>query len=144
MQQHWRLRAAELKEHIERGDLGAEDYRLYQLMMSWQISVADMLAFIADSHWREELSYERPNLWTVTVDGQLTLVTDEDASLVRALERILGKPLERRRVEGFDVRSSTRNSHAPEERVDSRRGPTVRTGATSGRVKRLRARRQWA
>jgi len=74
----------------------------------------------------------------------LTLVTDEDASLVRALERILGKPLERRRVEGFDVRSSTRNSHAPEERVDSRRGPTVRTGATSGRMKGLRARRQWA
>ena len=74
----------------------------------------------------------------------LTLVTDEDASLVRALERILGKPLERRRVEGFDVRSATRNSHAPEERVDSRRGPTIRTGATSGRMKSLRARRQWA
>jgi ATP-dependent RNA helicase RhlE len=74
----------------------------------------------------------------------LTLVTDEDAALVRALERILGKPLERRRVEGFDVRSSTRNSHGPDERVDSRRGPTVRAGATSGRMKGSRARRQWA
>jgi ATP-dependent RNA helicase RhlE len=73
----------------------------------------------------------------------LTLVTDEDAPLVRALERILGKPLERRRVEGFDVRSSIRDSHAAENRVESRRGPTVRAGATSGRSKSLRARRQW-
>jgi ATP-dependent RNA helicase RhlE len=75
----------------------------------------------------------------------LTLVTDEDAPLVRALERILGEPLERRRVEGFEERRSIRAGKAPEERRDSRRGPrrgAVR-GAASGQMKRLRARRQW-
>jgi len=31
-----------------------------------------------------------------------TLVTEEDAGMVRTIERILGTPIERRRVEGFD------------------------------------------
>jgi len=36
-----------------------------------------MLAFIADSVWRDELKYNRPDIWTVTVDGQLTRLTDD-------------------------------------------------------------------
>src|SRR5687768_9495362 len=30
-----------------------------------------LLAFVADSDWRNELKYSRANLWTVSVDGQL-------------------------------------------------------------------------
>ena len=36
-----------------------------------------MLAFTADSVWRDELKYNRPDIWTVTVDGQLTRLTDD-------------------------------------------------------------------
>ncbi|MBI1875331.1 MAG: S9 family peptidase [Acidobacteria bacterium] len=36
-----------------------------------------LLAFTADSHFREELSYERPDLWTVTTDGKVTRLTDD-------------------------------------------------------------------
>lgn len=35
------------------------------------------LAFTADSHWRDELSYERPDLWMVTLDGEVTRLTDD-------------------------------------------------------------------
>ncbi len=36
-----------------------------------------LLAFVADSHWRDELKYERPDLWTVTLDGKVTRLTDD-------------------------------------------------------------------
>jgi len=36
-----------------------------------------LLAFVADSDWRNELKYNRANLWTVTVDGHLTRLTDD-------------------------------------------------------------------
>jgi dipeptidyl aminopeptidase/acylaminoacyl peptidase len=35
-----------------------------------------LLAFTANSGWRDELKYERSDLWTVTTDGKLTRVTD--------------------------------------------------------------------
>ena len=35
------------------------------------------LVFIADSDWRDELRYESPDLWTVTVDGKVTRLTDD-------------------------------------------------------------------
>ena len=35
------------------------------------------LAFTADAHWRDELTYERPDLWMVTVDGEVTRLTDD-------------------------------------------------------------------
>ena len=35
------------------------------------------LAFVADSHWRDPLAYERPDLWLVTIDGGLTRLTDD-------------------------------------------------------------------
>jgi len=36
-----------------------------------------LLLFIADSHWRDGLSYGRSDLWTVTVDRQVTRLTDD-------------------------------------------------------------------
>ena len=35
------------------------------------------LAFVADSDWRDELKYERSDLWTVTVEGRVTRLTDD-------------------------------------------------------------------
>ncbi|GAB6038776.1 hypothetical protein JCM15519_33350 [Fundidesulfovibrio butyratiphilus] len=40
-----------------------------------------------------------------------TLVTREDQSMVRAIERLLGKPLPRRNLEGFDYRQETPPEH---------------------------------
>ncbi|MBI4476415.1 MAG: S9 family peptidase [Acidobacteria bacterium] len=42
----------------------------------WHPSGA-LLAFTADSHFRNELLYERPDLWTVTTDGKVTRLTDD-------------------------------------------------------------------
>ena len=39
-----------------------------------------ILAFTADAEWRNELKYNRSDLWTVTVDGTLTRVTDDGYS----------------------------------------------------------------
>ena len=35
------------------------------------------LVFIADTDWRDELKYESPDLWTVTIDGKVTRLTDD-------------------------------------------------------------------
>jgi dipeptidyl aminopeptidase/acylaminoacyl peptidase len=37
-----------------------------------------LLAFTADAAWREELKYGNATLWTVTTDGKVTRVTDDD------------------------------------------------------------------
>jgi dipeptidyl aminopeptidase/acylaminoacyl peptidase len=37
-----------------------------------------MIAFTADAGWREELKYANATLWTVTTDGTVTRVTDDD------------------------------------------------------------------
>ncbi len=36
-----------------------------------------LLLFIADSTWRDDLRYGRPDLWTVSVDGKVTRLTDD-------------------------------------------------------------------
>ncbi len=36
-----------------------------------------MAAFIADTTWRDELKYDRPDLWTITTDGVLQRLTDD-------------------------------------------------------------------
>ncbi|HKJ03609.1 MAG TPA: S9 family peptidase [Longimicrobiales bacterium] len=36
------------------------------------------LAFVADTHQRDEHSYERADLWVVTLDGAVTRLTDDD------------------------------------------------------------------
>jgi dipeptidyl aminopeptidase/acylaminoacyl peptidase len=38
---------------------------------------AQALAFVADAHEREERSYERADLWTVSVEGAVTRLTDD-------------------------------------------------------------------
>jgi dipeptidyl aminopeptidase/acylaminoacyl peptidase len=52
------------------------DLELRPENLTWHPS-GKLLAFTADSHWREELSYERPDLWTVTIDGTVTRLTDD-------------------------------------------------------------------
>ena len=37
----------------------------------------EFLAFTADSHYRDEMTYGRSDLWTVSVNGQVTRVTDD-------------------------------------------------------------------
>ena len=37
-----------------------------------------LLAYVADPDWRDELKYESPDLWTVTTDGQITRVTNDE------------------------------------------------------------------
>jgi dipeptidyl aminopeptidase/acylaminoacyl peptidase len=36
-----------------------------------------LLAFAADPDWRDELKYESPDLWTVTLDGKVTRLTND-------------------------------------------------------------------
>jgi dipeptidyl aminopeptidase/acylaminoacyl peptidase len=36
-----------------------------------------LLAFVADPDWRDDLQYEDPDLWTVTLDGRITRITDD-------------------------------------------------------------------
>ena len=57
-----------------------------------------------------------------------TLVTGEDAAMVRAIEKVLGKPLERRRLEGFDYavpapRKDTEFARPPRQPVARRVKP---------------------
>ena len=35
------------------------------------------IAFTADPDWRNELKYNSPDLWTVTIDGKVTRLTDD-------------------------------------------------------------------
>jgi dipeptidyl aminopeptidase/acylaminoacyl peptidase len=44
--------------------------------LSWHPDGTRLL-FVADSDWRDELKYESPDLWLVTVDGQVTRLTDD-------------------------------------------------------------------
>ena len=39
-----------------------------------------VLAFIADDTWRDELVYGSPDIWTVTIDGEVTRLTDDGYS----------------------------------------------------------------
>ncbi len=36
-----------------------------------------MLAFVADPEWRDEIRYDEPDLWTVTVDGTVSRLTND-------------------------------------------------------------------
>jgi len=67
-----------------------------------------------------------------------TLITDEDASMVRAIKHLLGKPIEQRRVPGFDYQRSAPSAKQavsqPQDRVNHRRKP--RRGAVVARSQR--------
>jgi ATP-dependent RNA helicase RhlE len=64
----------------------------------------------------------------------ITLVTGADMDLVRMLERVLGAPIETRRIDGFDDGFSNRDAF---QRAPQHSHHGTRTGG------RLRARRQW-
>ena len=64
-----------------------------------------------------------------------TLISSEDNSMVRTIERKLGKPLERRRVEGFDYDTpppKKNNEFARPPRHQNQRRPQQQPGKKSG------------
>ena len=66
---------------LSAADGGAESRLLGELdlrpsSVGWQPDGA-RLVFVADSHFRDEMTYGRPDLWTVTVDGEVTRLTDD-------------------------------------------------------------------
>jgi dipeptidyl aminopeptidase/acylaminoacyl peptidase len=52
------------------------DAELRPSALAWHPS-GRMLAFVADPDWRDELKYESPDLWTVTIDGAVSRLTDD-------------------------------------------------------------------
>jgi dipeptidyl aminopeptidase/acylaminoacyl peptidase len=64
----------------ERTLLGSEkvlfDQDLRPTGVVWD-SAGKQIAFVADPAWRQEVKYERPNIWTVTTDGRVTRLTDD-------------------------------------------------------------------
>src|SRR5262245_915418 len=75
------LRARPAAQIMIRPAAGGEERLLTDLDLrpadiSWHPD-GRLLAFMADSHWRSELKYECPNLWTVTTEGKVTRLTDD-------------------------------------------------------------------
>ncbi|WP_341482623.1 DEAD/DEAH box helicase [Fundidesulfovibrio terrae] len=65
-------------------------------------------------------------------EGQAhSLMTSEDVSMVKAIERLLGKPIERRKVEGFDYTAA-----APERDMEFHRPPLA--GGRGGQSRNAR------
>ena len=44
--------------------------------LAWNPAATELI-FLADPDWRDELKYESPDLWTVTLDGKVTRLTDD-------------------------------------------------------------------
>lgn len=61
------------------------------------------LAFTADEHQRDEHSYERADLWNVTIDGQLTRLTDDEFNYSSPSWSPDGASIVVRGNEGLDV-----------------------------------------
>jgi ATP-dependent RNA helicase RhlE len=62
-----------------------------------------------------------------------SLVTNEDMSMVRAIERILGKPMERRMLADFDYRSIATGAPAGAPRNEGRADNRPRNSSPSSR-----------
>jgi dipeptidyl aminopeptidase/acylaminoacyl peptidase len=62
-----------------------------------------MLVFIADPHWRDELRYENSELWTVTLDGRVTCLTDDGYTYSDARFSPEGKHISYIRRHGTDM-----------------------------------------
>jgi dipeptidyl aminopeptidase/acylaminoacyl peptidase len=69
------------------------------------------LAFIADPDWRDELKYESPDLWMVTVDGQVTRLTDDGYVYSDATFSPDGKYLSYGRDPGTDLIIREKRDH---------------------------------
>ena len=61
------------------------------------------LAFTADAHQRDELSYERADLWTVDLDGAVTRLTDDEYNYSGPAWSADGDRIVVRGNEGLDV-----------------------------------------
>jgi ATP-dependent RNA helicase RhlE len=78
-----------------------------------------------------------------------TLVTGEDAAMVRAIEKVLGKPVERRRLDGFDYavpapRKDTEFARPPRQPVVRRPKPVAAENAAAAETdKPVRSRRRF-
>jgi ATP-dependent RNA helicase RhlE len=62
-----------------------------------------------------------------------TFVTHEDMPLVRDIEKVLGKPIERRTLEGFDYKTESPDKEERREPRTPHRAPFRRPGTGSGR-----------
>ena len=69
------------------------------------------LLFIADTAWRDDLKYERPDLWIVTVDGKVTRLTDDGFVYSDAGFSPDGKFLSYVRDPGTDLIISEKRNH---------------------------------
>jgi len=63
----------------------------------------DRIAFTADAHQRDEHSYERSDLWVVTVDGTVTRLTDDEYNYSGPEWSPDGSEIVARGNEGLDV-----------------------------------------
>jgi dipeptidyl aminopeptidase/acylaminoacyl peptidase len=61
------------------------------------------LVFVADADWRDELEYESPDLWMVTLDGSVTRLTDDGYVYADAAFSPDGKYLSYVRDPGTDL-----------------------------------------
>ena len=61
------------------------------------------LAFTADAHQRDELSYERADLWTAGLDGTVTRLSDDEYSYSSPAWSADGRRIVARGNEGLDV-----------------------------------------
>jgi len=71
-----------------------------------------------------------------------TLVTDEDKDMIRTLERIMGQPLKRESLEGFDYSPPAPPRSAPDNRRDGQRPPRPAPTPKSFSKNRLAPRRK--
>jgi dipeptidyl aminopeptidase/acylaminoacyl peptidase len=69
------------------------------------------VALIADSHQRDEYSYERADLWIATVDGQVRRLTDDGFEYDSPAWSPDGKNLVFRRRQGLNLIIQTRQNH---------------------------------
>jgi dipeptidyl aminopeptidase/acylaminoacyl peptidase len=61
---------------VRAGDKVLVDMDLRPGGLAWHPN-GQVLAFAADPDWRNELKYASPDLWTVTIDGKVTRVTND-------------------------------------------------------------------
>jgi len=69
------------------------------------------LAFIADSHQRDEYSYERPDLWTVDLQGQIRRLTDDGFEYAAPTWSPDGKSLAFLRSQGLNLILEAHQKH---------------------------------
>jgi dipeptidyl aminopeptidase/acylaminoacyl peptidase len=69
------------------------------------------LIFVADPGWRDELKYESPDLWTVTLDGSVTRLTDDASVYSEAGFSPDGKYVSFVREPGTDLIIQERRNH---------------------------------